>query len=155
MRPCLLYTVLPLSMVLISCSKVAFCPSTMSTETKMRAQNEHRAACFHSCYFYYFLREYIDKTNKKVHNKFTSKYRHIQEHGSRGIRAEHRETGCESPTQNGTVRCMFFPTAQQRGHSGETGEGFAERTGESPRTKSGYSVPISTLGFPKGAVCSA
>ena len=22
----------------------------------------------------------------------------IQEHGSRGIRAEHRETGCESPT---------------------------------------------------------
>ena len=69
--------------------------------------------------------------------------------------AKYRETGCESPTQNGTVRCMFFPTAQQRGHSGETGEGFAERTGESPRTKSGYSVPISTLGFPKGAVCSA
>ena len=70
---------------------------------------------------------------------------------SRGIRAEHRETGCESPTQNGTVRCMFFPTAQRRGHSGETGEGFAERTGESPRTKSGYSVPISALGFPAGA----
>ena len=66
---------------------------------------------------------------------------------------KHRETGCEAPTQNGTVRCMFFPTAWRRGHSGETGEGFAERTGESPRTKSGYSVPISTLGFPKGAVC--
>ena len=45
----------------------------------------------------------------------------IQERGSRGIRAEHRETGCESPTQNGTVRCMFFPTAQQRGHSRERG----------------------------------
>ena len=77
------------------------------------------------------------------------------EHGSRGIRAEHRETGCESPTQNGTVRCMFFPTAQQRGHSGETGEGFAERTGESPRTKSGYSVPAFGLAFPSGIYVSA
>ena len=104
--------------------------------------------------FAIFLCEYIDKTNKKVHNKFTSKYRHTGTRLARDSR-EHRETGCESPTQNGTVRCMFFPTAQQRGHSGETGEGFAERTGESPRTKSGYSVPISTLGFPKGAVCSA
>ena len=47
----------------------------------MRAQNEHRAERFRSCYFYYFLREYIDKTNKKVHNKFTNEYRHIQEHG--------------------------------------------------------------------------
>ena len=65
-------------------------PRTMSTEAKMRAQNEHRAARFHSCYF---LREYIDKMNKKVHNKFTNEYRHIQEHGLRGIRAEHRETG--------------------------------------------------------------
>ena len=35
--------------------------------------------------------------------------------------AKHRETGCKSPTQNGTVRCMFFPTAQQRGHSRERG----------------------------------
>ena len=74
---------------------------------------------------------------------------------SRGICAEHRETGCESPTQNGTVRCMFFPTAQQRGHSGETGEGFAERTGESPRTKSGYSVPSLFGSFPAGAYASA
>ena len=117
----------------------------------MRAQNEHRAARFRSCYFYYFLREYIDKMNKKVHNKFTNEYRHIQEHGFALFCAEHRETGCESPTQNGTVRCMFFPTAQQRGHSGETGEGFAERTGESPRTKSGYSVPSLFGGFPAGA----
>ena len=74
-------------------------PRTVSTEAKMRAQNEHGAVRFHSCYFYYFLREYIDKMNKKVHNKFTNEYRHIQEHGSRGIRAERRETGCESPTQ--------------------------------------------------------
>ena len=33
----------------------------------------------------------------------------IQEQGSRGICAKYRETGCKSPTQNGTVRCMFFP----------------------------------------------
>ena len=58
---------------------------TVSTEIKIRAQNEHGAVRFHSCYFYYFLREYIDKMNKKVHNKFTNEYRHIQEHGSRGI----------------------------------------------------------------------
>ena len=31
--------------------------------------------------FTIFLCEYIDKTNKKVHNKFTNEYRHIQEHG--------------------------------------------------------------------------
>ena len=31
--------------------------------------------------FAIFLREYIDKMNKKVHNKFTNEYRHIQEHG--------------------------------------------------------------------------
>ena len=84
LRPCLLYTVLPLSTVLISCSKIAFCPSTVSTQAKSSAQNEHRAVRFRSCYFYYFLREYIDKTNKKVHNKFTNEYRHIQERGSRG-----------------------------------------------------------------------
>ena len=34
------------------------------------------------------------------------------------------------------------------GHSGETGEGFAERTDESPHTKSGYSVPF-LIGIPK------
>ena len=50
-----------LSTALISCSKVAFCPRTVSTEAKMRAQNEHGAVRFRSCYFYYFLREYIDK----------------------------------------------------------------------------------------------
>ena len=74
-------------------------PRTVSTEAKSSAQNGHRAARFRSCCFCCFLREYIDKTNKKVHNKFTNEYRHIREHGSRGIRAEHRETGCESPTQ--------------------------------------------------------
>ena len=82
-----------MSTPLIPCSKVAFCQSTMSTETKMRAQNEHGAARFRSCYFYYFLREYIDKMNKKVHNKFTNEYRHIQEHGSRGICASTEKRG--------------------------------------------------------------
>ena len=51
--------------------------------------------------------------------------------------------------------CMFFPTARRRGHSGKTGEGFAERTGESPRTKSGYSVPAFGLAFPSGIYVSA
>ena len=36
-------------------------PRTVSTEAKMRAQNEHGAVRFRSCCFYYFLREYIDK----------------------------------------------------------------------------------------------
>ena len=43
--------------------------------------------------FAIFLREYIDKTNKKVHNKFTNEYRHIQEHGLRGIRAGTEKRG--------------------------------------------------------------
>ena len=72
--------------------------------------------------------------------------------------AKYRETGCESPTQK--RHCKVYVLSDGRrcaGHSGETGEGFAERTrGNTPQsTKSGYSVPISTLGFPKGAVCSA
>ena len=32
----------------------------------------------------------------------------IQEHGSRGIRAEHRETGCESPTQKRHCKVYVF-----------------------------------------------
>ena len=36
-------------------------PRTVSTEVEMHAQNEHGAVRFRSCYFYYFLREYIDK----------------------------------------------------------------------------------------------
>ena len=63
--------------------------------------------------------------------------------------------GANPRRRNGTVRCMFFPTAQQRGHSGETGEGFAERTGFCPRTKSGYSVPSLFGGFPAGVYASA
>ena len=59
----------------------------------MCAQNEHGAARFRSCYFYYFLCECIDKMNKKVHNKFTNEYRHIQEHGARGDLREYREMG--------------------------------------------------------------
>ena len=36
--------------------------------------------------------------------------------------AKYRETGCESPTQKRHCKvCMFFPTAQQRGHSREWG----------------------------------
>ena len=72
-------------------------PRTVSTEAKMRAQNEHRAARFRSCCFYYFLREYIDKTNKKVHNKFTNEYRHIQEHGFAGYFARSTEKRGENP----------------------------------------------------------
>ena len=47
--------------------------------------------------FAIFLREYIDKTNKKVHNKFTNEYRHIQEHGSRGIFVRVQRNGVRIP----------------------------------------------------------
>ena len=43
--------------------------------------------------FAVFLCECIDKMNKKVHNKFTNEYRHIQEHGARGDLREYREMG--------------------------------------------------------------
>ena len=67
-------------------------PEHLEHEAKSSAQNGHGAARFRSCCFYYFLREYIDKTNKKVHNKFTSKYRHIQEHGF-ALRREAQRNG--------------------------------------------------------------
>ena len=87
--------------------------------------------------FAIFLCECIDKMNKKVHNKFTNEYRHIQEHGFAGYFARSTEKrGVNPRRRNGTVRCIFFPTAQQRGHSGKTGEGFAERMGLLPRTLS-------------------
>ena len=46
----------------------------------------------------------------------------IQERGSRGIRAEHRETGCESPTQK--RHCKVYVLSDWRrcaGHSRERG----------------------------------
>ena len=46
--------------------------------------------------FAIFLREYIDKMNKKVHNKFTNKYRHIQEHGF-ALRREAQRNGVKIP----------------------------------------------------------
>ena len=102
--------------------------------------------------FAIFLCEYIDKTNKKVHNKFTNEYRHTGTGLARDLR-EYRETGCKSPTQNGTVRCMFFPTAQRRGHSRERGRLCGKDGAFAPHTKSGYSVPSLFGGFPAGAVC--
>ena len=79
----------------------------------------------------------------------------IQEHGF-ALRREVQRNGVQIP--DAERHCKVYVLSDGRrcaGHSGETGEGFAERTGESPRTKSGYSVPISAFGFPKGAVCSA
>ena len=103
--------------------------------------------------FAIFLREYIDKTNKKVHNKFTNEYRHIQEHGSRGIFVRAQRNGVRIPDAERHCKVYVFSDWRSSAVTRGSGEGFAERTGESPRTKSGYSVPISTLGFPKGAVC--
>ena len=46
--------------------------------------------------FAIFLREYIDKMNKKVHNKFTNEYRHIQEHDF-ALRREAQRNGVKIP----------------------------------------------------------
>ena len=63
----------------------------------------------------------------------------------------------ENPRRrNGTVRCDVLSDGRGcAGHSGKIGEGFAERTGESPRTESGYSVPSLFGGLPAGAYASA
>lgn len=65
--------------------------------------------------------------------------------------AKYRETGCESPTQK--RHCKVYVLSDGRrcaGHSGETGEGFAEMArGDTPQnTKSGYSVPF-LIGIPQ------
>ena len=113
----------------------------------MSAQNEHRAARFRSCYFTIFCVNILTKRTKRFIISLQMNIG-IQEQGSRGICASTEKRGVNPRRRNGTVRCMFFPMARRRGHSGETGEGFAERTGESPHTKSGYSVPIFSPAFP-------
>ena len=91
-----------LSTVLISCSKVAFCQSTMSTEAKMRAQNEHRAARSRCCYFAVNL---LTKGAKKCIMYFAERqlnlfykieYRHIQEHGF-ALRRKVQRNGVKIP----------------------------------------------------------
>ena len=57
--------------------------------------------------------------------------------------------------RNGTVRCMFFPIGAAAPVTRGSGEGFAERMGFCPHTKSGYSVPSLFGGFPAGAYASA
>ena len=47
--------------------------------------------------FAIFLCECIDKMNKKVHNKFTNKYRHIQEHGFAASFREVQRNGVKIP----------------------------------------------------------
>ena len=46
--------------------------------------------------FAIFLCECIDKMSKKVHNKFTNEYRHIQEHGF-ALRREAQRNGVKIP----------------------------------------------------------
>ena len=69
--------------------------------------------------------------------------------------AKHRETGCKSPTQKRHCEGADVLSVWRKcaGHSKKIGEGFAERdSGNTPHsTKSGYSVPTSAFGFPKGA----
>ena len=54
-----------------------------------------------------FLRKGIDKTNKKVHNKFTSKYRHIQEHGF-ALRCEAQRNGVKIPDAERHCKVYVF-----------------------------------------------
>ena len=70
----------------------------------------------------------------------------------RVISREAQRNGVKIPDVERHCKVYVFSDGRRcAGHSGETGEGFAERTGFCPRTKSGYSVPISAFGFPKGA----
>ena len=58
--------------------------------------------------FAIFLCEYIDKTNKKVHNKFTNEYRHTGTRLCAAARSTEKR-GVNPRRRNGTVRCMFVP----------------------------------------------
>ena len=79
----------------------------------------------------------------------------IQEHGF-ALRREVQRNGVQIP--DAERHCKVYVLSDGRrcaGHSGETGEGFAERMDESPRTKSEYSVPVFGLAFPSGIYVSA
>ena len=72
------------------------------------------------------------------------------------FRAGTEKRGVNPRRRNGTVRCdVISDWRSNAGHSGKTGEGFAERMGFCPHTKSGYSVPSLFGGFPAGAYASA
>lgn len=57
--------------------------------------------------FAIFLCECIDKMNKKVHNKFTNEYRHIQEHGF-ALRREVQRNGVRIPDAERHCKVYVF-----------------------------------------------
>ena len=65
----------------------------------------------------------------------------------------YRETGCESPTQKRHCKVYVLSDGAAARSLAGAGKALRKERAFAPRTKSGYSVPISTLGFPKGAVC--
>ena len=104
--------------------------------------------------FAIFLCEYIDKTNKKVHNKFTNEYRHTGTGLARDLR-EYRETGCESPTQKRHCKVYVLSDGAAARSLAEAGKALRKEWAFAPHTESGYSVPSLFGGFPAGAYASA
>ena len=110
-----------MSTVLIPCSKVAFCPSTVSTQAKSSAQNEHGAARFRSCYFTIFCVNILTKSDKRFIISLQMNIGIFRNTARAGFARSTEKRGVKPRRRNGTVRCMFFPTARRRGHSRERG----------------------------------
>ena len=108
--------------------------------------------------FAIFLCESIDKFRKRVHNKFGKMNMAYRNTASRVISRGAQRNGVRIP--DAERHCKVYVLSDWRrcaGHSGKTGEGFAEMArGDTPQnTKSGYSVPSLFGGFPAGAYASA
>ena len=86
---------------------------------------------------------------------------HKTEYGHTGTRLAqdlrgYRGTGCESPTQK--RHCKVYVLSDWRrcaGHSGKTGEGFAERMGFCPTHRVRIFGSDFFTGFPDGMYASA
>ena len=102
-----------------------------------------------------FLCERLDKFCEKVHN-YIKEIWHTGTGLARGLSREYRETGCESPTQK--RHCKVYVLSDWHrcaGHSGKTGEGFAERMGFCPTHRVRIFGSDFFTGFPGGAYASA
>ena len=104
--------------------------------------------------FAIFLREYIDKTNKKVHNKFTNEYRHIQEHGF-ALRREVQRNGVRIPDAERHCKVYVFSDGAAARSLAGAGKALRKERAKAHAPSQDIRFQSPLLAFPKEQVCSA
>ena len=106
----------------------------------------------HSFRFCHLCVKLLTKSDKRFIISLQVNIGIFSEHGLRTLRGN-RGTGCKSPTQKRHCKCGKGSFRRKGAATRKkSGEGESNPCGNTPQsTKSGYSVPISAFGFPKGA----